>query len=278
MGIIKFKPTTPSRRHMSGPDFSEITKTTPERSLLLPLKKTGGRNAYGRITTRHIGGGHKRMLRIIDFKRNIFELPAKVVAIEYDPNRSARIALIEYADKRKSYIIAPVGLKVGDEVVASNQKETEIKIGNCLLLRNIPSGTLVHNIEISRGKGGQIVRGAGTSAQIMAKEGDSAHIKLPSGEVRLVNLDCRATIGQIGNIEHESLILGKAGKSRWLGIKPSVRGVAMNPVDHPHGDGEGKSGQGNPHPVTPWGMPTKGYRTRNRKKYSNKFIVKRRKP
>ena len=278
MGIIKFKPTTPSRRHMSGPDFSEITKTTPERSLLLPLKKTGGRNAHGRITTRHIGGGHKRMLRIVDFKRNIFELPAQVVAIEYDPNRSARLALIEYADKKKSYIIAPVGLKVGDEVVASNQKDTEIKIGNCLLLRNIPSGTLVHNIEISRGKGGQIVRGAGTSAQIMAKEGDFAHIKLPSGEVRLVSLDCRATIGQIGNIEHESLILGKAGKSRWLGIKPSVRGVVMNPVDHPHGGGEGKSGQGNPHPVTPWGQPTKGYRTRNRKKYSNKFIVKRRKP
>jgi len=263
---------------MSGPDFSEITKTTPERSLLLPLKKTGGRNAHGRITTRHIGGGHKRMLRIVDFKRNIFELPAQVVAIEYDPNRSARLALIEYADKKKSYIIAPVGLKVGDEVVASNQKDTEIKIGNCLLLRNIPSGTLVHNIEISRGKGGQIVRGAGTSAQIMAKEGDFAHIKLPSGEVRLVSLDCRATIGQIGNIEHESLILGKAGKSRWLGIKPSVRGVVMNPVDHPHGGGEGKSGQGNPHPVTPWGQPTKGYRTRNRKKYSNKFIVKRRKP
>jgi len=263
---------------MSGPDFSEITKTTPERSLLLPLKKTGGRNAHGRITTRHIGGGHKRMLRIVDFKRNIFELTAKVLAIEYDPNRSARLALIEYADKKKNYIIAPVGLKVGDEVIASNQKETEIKVGNCLLLRNIPSGTLVHNIEISRGKGGQIVRGAGTSAQIMAKEGDFAHIKLPSGEVRLVNLDCRATIGQIGNIEHESLTLGKAGKSRWLGIRPSVRGVVMNPVDHPHGGGEGKSGQGNPHPVTPWGQPTKGYRTRNRKKYSNKFIVKRRKP
>ncbi|MFA5004524.1 MAG: 50S ribosomal protein L2 [Candidatus Omnitrophota bacterium] len=278
MGIIKFKPTTPSRRHMSGPDFSEITKGKPERSLLLPLKKTGGRNAHGRITTRHIGGGHKRMLRIVDFKRNIVELPAQVLAIEYDPNRSARIALIEYADKRKRYIIAPVGMNVGDEVIASNQKETEIKIGNCLLLRNIPSGTLVHNIEISQGKGGQIVRGAGTSAQIMAKEGDFAHIKLPSGEVRLVSLDCHATIGQIGNIEHESLILGKAGKSRWLGIKPSVRGVVMNPFDHPHGGGEGKSGQGNPHPVTPWGVPTKGYRTRNRKKYSNKFIVKRRKP
>ena len=278
MGIIKFKPTTPSRRHMSGPDFKEITKNKPERSLLLPLKKTGGRNAHGRITTRHIGGGHKRMLRIIDFKRNIYDQPAKVLAIEYDPNRSARIALVEYPDKEKRYIIAPLGLNVGDIIVASNQKEIEIKQGNCLLLRNIPSGTLIHNIELSGGKGAQIVRGAGTSAQIMAKEGDLAHIRLPSGEVRLVSLDCHATIGQIGNVDHDAIVLGKAGKSRWLGIKPSVRGVVMNPFDHPHGGGEGKSGQGNPHPVTPWGKPTKGYRTRNRKKYSNKFIVKRRKP
>ncbi len=278
MGIIKFKPTTPSRRHMSGPDFSEITKNKPERSLLLPLKRSGGRNSYGRITTRHIGGGHKRMLRIIDFKRDIYDSPAKVIAIEYDPNRSARIALVEYPDKRKSYIIAPLGLNVGDTVIASNQKDIEIKIGNCLLLRNIPSGTLIHNIELSKGKGGQIVRGAGTSAQIVAKEGDLAHIRLPSGEIRLISLECHATIGQIGNIDHDAIILGKAGKSRWLGIKPSVRGVAMNPFDHPHGGGEGKSGQGNPHPVTPWGKPTKGYRTRNRKKYSNKFIVKRRKP
>ena len=278
MGIIKFKPTTPSRRHMIGPDFKEITKNKPERSLLLPLKKTGGRNAYGRITTRHIGGGHKRMLRIIDFKRDICDQPAKVLAIEYDPNRSARIALVEYPDKEKRYIIAPLGLNVGDTIIASDQKEIEIKQGNCLLLRNIPSGTLVHNIELSKGKGGQIVRGAGTSAQIMAKEGDIAHVRLPSGEVRLVSLDCHATIGQIGNVDHDAIILGKAGKSRWLGIKPSVRGVVMNPFDHPHGGGEGKSGQGNPHPVTPWGKPTKGYRTRNRKKYSNKFIVKRRKP
>jgi len=278
MGIIKFKPTTPSRRHMIGPDFKEITKNKPERSLLLPLKKTGGRNAYGRITTRHIGGGHKRMLRIIDFKRNLHDQPAKVLAIEYDPNRSARIALVEYPDKEKRYIIAPLGLNVGDTIIASDQKEIEIKQGNCLLLRNIPSGTLVHNIELSKGKGGQIVRGAGTSAQIMAKEGDIAHVRLPSGEVRLVSLDCHATIGQIGNVDHDAIILGKAGKSRWLGIKPSVRGVVMNPFDHPHGGGEGKSGQGNPHPVTPWGKPTKGYRTRNRKKYSNKFIVKRRKP
>ncbi len=278
MGIIKFKPTTPSRRHMSGPDFKEITKNKPERSLLLPIKRTGGRNAYGRITTRHIGGGHKRMLRIIDFKRNIFEEQAKVLAIEYDPNRSARIALVEYPNKEKRYIIAAVGLNVGDVIISSNQKDIDIKVGNCLLLRNIPSGTLVHNIEIFKGKGGQIVRSAGTSAQIMAKDGDFAHMRLPSGEIRLVSLDCHATIGQIGNIEHESITLGKAGKSRWLGIRPSVRGVVMNPVDHPHGGGEGKSGQGNPHPVTPWGQPTKGYRTRNRNKYSNKFIVKRRKP
>ncbi len=278
MGIIKFKPTTPSRRHMSGPDFKEITKNKPERSLLIALKKTGGRNARGRITTRHIGGGHKRMLRIIDFKRNLYDQPAKVMAIEYDPNRSARIALVEYPDKEKRYIIAPLGLNVGDTIISSDQKEIEIKQGNCLLLRNIPSGTLIHNIELSRGKGGQIVRSAGTSAQIMAKEADQAHIRLPSGEVRLVSLDCHASIGQIGNVDHDAIILGKAGKSRWLGIKPSVRGVVMNPFDHPHGGGEGKSGQGNPHPVTPWGKPTKGYRTRNRKKYSNKFIVKRRKP
>jgi large subunit ribosomal protein L2 len=278
MGIIKFKPTTPSRRHMSGPDFAEITKHKPERSLLLPIKRTGGRNAHGRITTRHIGGGHKRMLRIIDFKRNIYDQPAKVVAIEYDPNRSARIALLEYPDKLKRYIVAPLGLNVGDTVISSDQKDIEIKLGNCLPLRNIPSGTLIHNLELSTGKGAQIVRSAGTSAQIMAKEGGMAHIRLPSGEVRLVSLDCHATIGQIGNVDHDAIVLGKAGKSRWLGIKPSVRGVVMNPFDHPHGGGEGKSGQGNPHPVTPWGKPTKGYRTRNRKKYSNKFIVKRRKP
>ena len=200
------------------------------------------------------------------------------MAIEYDPNRSARIALVEYPNKEKRYIIAPLGLNVEDMIIASNQKEIEIKQGNCLLIRNIPSGTLIHNIELSSGKGGQIVRGAGTSAQIMAKEGDVAHVRLPSGEVRLISLDCHATIGQIGNVDHDAIVLGKAGKSRWLGIKPSVRGVVMNPIDHPHGGGEGKSGQGNPHPVTPWGKPTKGYRTRNRTKYSNKFIVKRRKP
>ena len=277
MAIKKFKPTTPSRRWMSGADFSEITKDRPEKSLLLPLKKTGGRNVYGRITTRHRGGGHKRMLRIVDFKRDLFEVPAKVLAIEYDPNRSSRIALVEYPGKGKRYILAPIGLKVGDEIVSSNQKDVEIKTGNCLLLRHIPSGTLIHNLELFKDKGGQIVRSAGGSAQIMAKEGDFAHVKLPSGEVRLINLDCHATIGQVSNIEHEAITIGKAGRTRWLGIRPTVRGLAMNPVDHPHGGGEGQSGQGNPHPVTPWGKPTKGYRTRNRKKYSNKFIIKRRK-
>ena len=278
MGIIKFKPTTPSRRHMIGADFAEITKNKPEKSLLLPLKRSGGRNSYGRITTRHIGGGHKRMLRIVDFKRDLIDIPAKVSAIEYDPNRSSRIALLEYENKEKRYIIAPTGLNVGDVIVSSNQKEVEIKTGNALLLRNIPSGTLIHNIELKQGQGGQIVRSAGGSAQIMAKEGDYAHIRLPSGEVRLIRLGCRATIGQIGNIEHEALRLGKAGTSRHLGIRPTVRGLAMNPVDHPHGGGEGKSGQGNPHPVSKWGMPTKGYRTRKPNRYSQIFIVKRRKP
>lgn len=277
MGIIKFKPTTPSRRHMVGPDFSEITKNKPEKSLIMPLKKTGGRNVHGRITVRHQGGGHKQMLRIIDFKRDLYEIPAKVIAIEYDPNRSSRIALVEYPGKGKRYILAPLGLNPGDTIISSNQKETEIKNGNYLLLRHIPSGALIHNLEIMKGKGGQVVRGAGTSAQIMSKEGEFAHVKLPSGEVRLVSLDCHATIGQVGNVEHEALILGKAGKSRWLGIRPSVRGLAMNPVDHPHGGGEGKSGQGNPHPVTPWGVPTKGYKTRKKQRYSNKFIIKRRK-
>jgi large subunit ribosomal protein L2 len=277
MGIKQFKPTTPSRRWMSGPDFSEITKDHPEKSLLMPLKKTGGRNNYGRLTVRHRGGGHKRLLRLVDFKRNIFDVPAKVIAIEYDPNRSSRIALVEYENKVKRYIIAPLGLTVGDTIVSSNQKDAEIKNGNNLLLRNIPSGTLIHNIEISKGQGGQIVRSAGTSAQIMAKEGEKAHIKLPSGEVRLVSLDCHATIGQVGNVEHEAISIGKAGRSRWLGIRPTVRGLAMNPVDHPHGGGEGKSGQGNPHPTTPWGKPTKGYKTRRKEKYSDSFIVKRRK-
>lgn len=261
---------------MSGPDFSEITKDRPEKQLLRPLKKTGGRNAHGRITVRHHGGGHKRMLRIVDFKRALLEVPAKVVAIEYDPNRSARLALLEYPDKVKRYILAPLGLNVGDSILSSNQKETEIKTGNCLLLRYIPSGTAIHNIELNKGQGGQIVRSAGSSAQIMAKEGEVAHVKLPSGEVRLVSLDCHATIGQVGNVEHEAIVLGKAGRSRWFGTRPTVRGLAMNPVDHPHGGGEGKSGQGNPHPVSKWGKPTKGYKTRHKKRYSSKFIIKRR--
>jgi len=277
MGLKTYRPTTASRRWMTGSDFSEITKDKPEKSLLLPLKRTGGRNAYGRITVRHQGGGHKRMLRIIDFKRDLFETKALVLAIEYDPNRSSRIALVEYPGKIKRYILAPTGLNVGDQIVSSNEKNAEIKTGNCLLLRHIPSGTLIHNIELFKGKGGQIVRSAGGSAQIMAKEGDLAHVRLPSGEIRLISLDCRATIGQLSNIEHKAISIGKAGRSRWLGIRPTVRGLAMNPVDHPHGGGEGKSGQGNPHPVSKWGMPTKGYRTRNRKKYSNKFVIKRRK-
>ena len=278
MGLKYFKPTTPSRRHMTGPDFAEITKGTPEKSLLLPLKKSGGRNSYGRVTSRHRGGGHKRMLRIVDFKRDIIDIPGKVIAIEYDPNRSCRIALIEYPNKVKRYILAAVGLSVGQTIISSNQKDVEIQIGNCLLLRNMPSGTLIHNLEIGKGKGGQIVRSAGSSAQLMAKEGNFAHIKLPSGEVRLVSLDCHATVGQVGNVEHEAIYMGKAGRNRWLGVKPQSRGLAMNPFDHPHGGGEGKSGQGNPHPVTPWGKPTKGYRTRKPNRYSNKFIVKRRKP
>lgn len=262
---------------MTGSDFAEITKDKPEKSLIMPLKKTGGRNVHGRITVRHQGGGHKRMLRIIDFKRDILDQPAKVIAIEYDPNRSARIALLEYPNKVKRYILATMGLKPGDQVISSDQKDAEIKPGNCMLIRHIPSGTLIHNIELFKGKGGQIVRGAGTSAQIMAKENEFAHIKLPSGEIRLMNLNCRATIGQISNIEHEAISIGKAGRVRWLGIRPTVRGLAMNPVDHPHGGGEGKSGQGNPHPVTPWGKPTKGYKTRKKVRYSNRFIVKRRK-
>jgi large subunit ribosomal protein L2 len=276
MGTIKFRPTTPSRRHMIGHDFKEITKDEPEKSLLSPVKKTGGRNSYGRITMRHRGGGHKRMYRQMDFKRDLMDVAGKIIAIEYDPNRTSRIALVTYPNNEKRYIICPVGLKVGDSVLSSNDKNSEIKEGNSLPLRHIPQGTMIHNIELVKGKGGQIVRSAGASAQIMAKEEPFAHIKLPSGEIRLINLDCRATIGQVSNVDHDAVRLGKAGKSRWLGRKPQSRGSAMNPHDHPHGGGEGKAGQGNPHPVSPWGMPTKGYRTRNRRKYSNKFIVKRR--
>ncbi len=262
---------------MSGYDFKEITRLKPEKSLVLALKKSGGRNNYGRITIRHRGGGHKRLLRIIDFKRDLHDLSAKVIAIEYDPNRTSRIALVEYPNKEKRYILSPQGLKVGDEIISSNDKNVDIKIGNCMLLRYIPQGTPIHNIELTKGSGGQIVRSAGASAEIIAKEEPFAHIRLPSGEIRLINLDCHATIGQLSNVEHEAIILGKAGKSRWLGRRPQSRGSAMNPVDHGHGGGEGKAGQGNPHPVTPWGKPTKGYRTRKRNKYSNKFRLKRRK-
>jgi len=277
MGIKKYNPTTPSRRGMTGFDFSDITKDSPEKSLLTPLKKAGGRNNQGRVTVRWRGGGHKRMLRLVDFKRDLFEVPAKVVSIEYDPNRSARIALLEYPDRAKRYILAPAGLKVGEEIISSNQKDTEMKAGNCLPLRHITQGTPIHNIELMKGRGGQIVRSAGTSALIMAKEGDFAHVKLPSGEVRLVHLDCHATIGQLSNVENSAINIGKAGRNRWYGKMPRVRGLAMNPVDHPHGGGEGKSGQGNPHPVSPWGVPTKGYKTRRKQKYSDKFIIKKRK-
>ncbi|MDD5355155.1 MAG: 50S ribosomal protein L2 [Candidatus Omnitrophica bacterium] len=277
MGIKKFKAITPGTRWAEISDFSEITKDYPEKSLIAPLRKTGGRNNYGRITSWQRGGGHKQMYRIIDFKRDKFDVAAKVIAIEYDPNRSSRIALLEYPDKQRSYIIAPLGLGVGEEIISSKGSNVEIKVGNCMPLKYIPLGTPVHNIELSAGNGAQIVRSAGSSAQIMAKEGEFAHMRIPSGEVRLINLDCRAVIGQVGNVEHEALSLGKAGRSRWLGRRPNVRGSAMNPIDHPHGGGEGKAGQGNPHPVTPWGMPTKGYKTRKKKKYSERFIVKHRK-
>lgn len=277
MGIRKYKPTTASLRWTQLSDFKELTASSPYKPLVRPIKKTGGRNVYGRITTRHKGGGHKRMYRIIDFKRNRLEEAASVLSIEYDPNRSCRIALVEYPNKQKSYILSPLELKVGDKIISSNNPETEIRAGNCLPLRHIPLGVPVHNIELTKGKGGQIVRSAGALSTITAKEGDFVHLRLPSGEVRLVNLDCRATIGQLSNIEHESVTYGKAGRIRWLGIKPTVRGLAMNPIDHPHGGGEGKSGQGNPHPVTPWGKPTKGFKTRKPNKYSNKFIIKRRK-
>ncbi|MHB8842116.1 MAG: 50S ribosomal protein L2 [Candidatus Aquicultor sp.] len=273
MGIKKFKPTSAGRRFQTVSDFAEITKKEPEKSLLAPLNKKSGRNNKGRITTRHIGGGHKRRYRIIDFKRNKFGIPGRVEAIEYDPNRSARIALIVYADGEKRYILAPLNLKVGDTVVSG--PDADIKVGNSLPIRRIPLGTIIHNIELKPGKGGQLARSAGTSAQLMAKEGNYAHLRLPSGEVRMVFMECYASIGQVGNAEHELISVGKAGRSRWLGIRPTVRGTAMNPVDHPHGGGEGKATPGR-HPVTPWGKPTLGYRTRGTKQ-SDKYIVKPRK-
>jgi large subunit ribosomal protein L2 len=277
MGIKKYKPTTPSMRWTKLSDFSEITKQKPEKSLVEPLKKTGGRNNYGRVTVRHRGGGHKRLYRVIDFKRNKFDVPGKVVAFEYDPNRSARIALVEYPDGEKRYILAPLGMNIGDEISSSKESEADIKVGNSMPIRYIPQGMMVHNIELIPGKGGQIARSAGSYAQILAREENYIHVRMPSGEVRLIRPECRATIGQIGNIEHEEQTMGKAGRMRWRGIRPTTRGVAMNPVDHPHGGGEGKAGQGNPHPVSKWGKPTKGYKTRKKEKYSDRYIVKRRK-
>ena len=274
MGVRRFKPTTSGLRHAVISDFSEITKHTPEKALLRPLTKSGGRNSYGRITCRYRGGGHKRMYRLIDFQRSKINQPAKVLGIEYDPNRSVRIALVEYQDKTKNYILAPLDLKTGDEIMSTYESDIEIKAGNCLPLSRIPLGTAVHNVELHPGRGGQMVRSAGTSAQLLAKEGDFAHLQLPSREIRKVRINCRATIGQLGNVEHESISLGKAGRSRWLGRLGHVRGVAMNPHDHPHGGGEGKAPQGNPHPSTPWGKPTKGFKTRKRRKYSDMFIVK----
>ncbi len=274
MGIKTVAPTSPGRRFQTIATFEELTKKRPEKSLLRPLKKKAGRGKQGSITVRHRGGGHKRRYRIIDFKRNKLSVPAKVAAIEYDPNRSARIALLNYHDGEKRYILAPVGLKVGDQVSAG--PKADIKVGNSLPLKNIPLGTIIHNIELTKGKGGQIVRSAGSFAQLLAKEGVYAHIRLPSGEVRLVRIECMATIGQVGNVEHEIISLGKAGRNRWLGRRPHVRGVAMNPIDHPLGGGEGKSSGGR-HPVTPWGKPTKGFKTRRKNHPLDKFIVKRRK-
>ena len=273
MGIKKFKPTSPARRYMTVSTFEEITRTEPEKSLTAPLTKSGGRNSYGRVTVRHRGGGHKRKYRIIDFKRNKDGVPARVATIEYDPNRSARIALLHYADGEKRYIIAPHKLGVDDVIVSG--PDADIKVGNALPLANIPVGTIVHNIELKPGKGAQMVRSAGALAQLVAKEGKNATLKLPSGEVRMVSLRCRATIGQVGNVDHENVTIGKAGRKRWLGIRPTVRGTVMNPVDHPHGGGEGKNKTSGRHPVTPWGKPTIGAKTR-KKKASDKMIVRRR--
>ena len=273
MALKTYRPTSPGRRAMSGSSFEEITKSKPEKSLLRPLKKKAGRNNQGRITVRHRGGGAKRQLRIIDFKRNKIGVPGRVATIEYDPNRSARIALIHYADGDKRYILAPVGLNVGDKIQAG--PDAEIRPGNSLPLKSLPTGTQIHNIEMQAGKGGQMVRSAGASAQLLAKEGDYAHIRLPSGEVRLVRSECMATVGQVGNVEHQGISLGKAGRKRWLGWRPTVRGSAMTPRDHPHGGGEGRSPVGLPGPKTPWGKPTLGYKTRTNKS-SDRLIVRRR--
>jgi len=272
MAIKTMKPTTPARRYQTYSTFEEITSTEPEKSLTKPVKKTGGRNNAGRLTSRHRGGGHKRKYRVVDFRREKTDIPAKVKSIEYDPNRSARIALVSYADGEKRYIVAPVDLKVGDPVITS--ASADIKPGNTMPLRNIPLGSQIHNIELRPGKGAQMVRSAGTYAQLMAKEGDYAQVRLPSGEVRKVFIECKATIGQVGNVTHEGISIGKAGRTRWLGVKPKVRGVAMNPIDHPMGGGEGKTSGGR-HPCTPWGVPTKGYKTR-KNKTTDKYIIKKR--
>ena len=274
MAIKKYKPTTPGRRGMSSLSFEEITSTSPERSLLEPLSKKGGRNNTGRITTRHQGGGHKRQYRVIDFKRNKDNIPAKVATIEYDPNRSANIALLNYADGEKRYILAPKGMQVGQTIVSG--EAVDIKVGNAMELRNIPEGTFVHNVELKPGKGGQLARSAGVSAQILGSEGRYTILRLASGEVRKVLSNCRATIGTVGNEDHSLVNLGKAGRSRWMGIRPTVRGSVMNPNDHPHGGGEGKTGIGRPGPCTPWGKPALGLKTRKKNKASNKLIVRRR--
>ena len=275
MGVKKFRPTTPSLRNMTVSDFAEITKKTPEKSLLSAKKKTAGRNAQGKITVRHHGGGNRRKYRKIDFKRNKVDMVATVIGIEYDPNRSANIALIKYEDGTLSYIIAPKGLTDGDKVISS--EKADIKPGNCMKLANIPLGTLIHNVEINPGQGAKFARTAGQSAQLMAKEGKYAHLRLPSGEMRLVLANCKATIGEIGNEDHKNIKIGKAGKKRHMGIRPTVRGSAMNPNDHPHGGGEGKAPVGHPGPMTPWGKPALGYKTRSKHKKSNRLITKRRK-
>lgn len=274
MAIKKYNPTSPARRFMTVSDFAEITKKSPERSLLAKKDKHAGRNSYGRITVRHRGGGNRRKYRIIDFKRNKDGMPATVIGVEYDPNRSANIALIQYEDGEKAYIIAPIGLTDGDVVVSG--EGADIKPGNALFIKDIPVGTLIHNIELYPGKGAQLVRSAGNSAQLMAKEGDYAQVRLPSGEVRMIRLDCKATIGVVGNQQHENVSIGKAGRKRHMGWRPTVRGSVMNPCDHPHGGGEGKSPVGRPGPVTPWGKPALGYKTRAKHHRSDKFIVKRR--
>ncbi|MTK12958.1 MAG: 50S ribosomal protein L2 [Clostridiaceae bacterium] len=274
MAVKSFRPTTPSRRQMTMSTFEEITTNVPEKSLLVSKKRTGGRNAQGKITVRHIGGGAKQKYRLIDFKRNKDGIPAKVATVEYDPNRSAYIALVVYNDGEKRYIIAPVGLKVGDVVVSG--ADSDIKVGNCLPIKNIPVGTVIHNIELQAGKGGQLVRSAGSSAQLMAKEGEYATLRLPSGEMRYVRIECRATIGTVSNLTHEIVNIGKAGRKRHMGVRPTVRGSVMNPCDHPHGGGEGRSPIGHASPMTPWGKPALGYKTRKHKKYSDRFIIKRR--